>query len=54
MAPGTLLVAAPRLTRVDDRRASGVVHLDRDRTVRVKIAENPGSLDLWDRLEAGR
>jgi hypothetical protein len=52
--PGWEIVAAPRLTRVDDRRASGVVPLERDRTVRVKIAENPGSLDLWDRLEAGR
>ncbi len=50
---GWEVAAAPGLAQPFDRLASGVVELDRDRTVRARAAPKPPTLDLWDRLEAG-
>lgn len=45
---------APGLVTPFDRRASGVLLLERNRRVRVRIARKPPPLDLWGHLEAGR
>ena len=50
---GWEIVKAPGLTRRSDRQAGTVFEFDRNRTIRVKIAPQPASSDLWARLQAG-
>ncbi|HUF85085.1 MAG TPA: DUF4012 domain-containing protein, partial [Acidimicrobiia bacterium] len=50
---GWEVTEAPGLVRPFDRRASGAVVLQRPRSVRVQVAPDPPTLDLWDRLREG-
>jgi len=51
--PGWRIVAAPGFVLPFSRLAVGRVELSRPVTVRVRVAPDPPTLDLWDRLEAG-
>ncbi len=53
VAQGWEVLDAPGMVQPFDRLATGVVHLDRDRRVRVEVAPKPPALNLWERLEAG-
>ena len=51
---GWMIDRAPNMERPFDRRATASMDLEKTTHFRVHIVREPGTWDLWDRLEAGR